>query len=127
MALAQAALDFTRAAAFTAPEDRFGTEAPEILVASALMLGTCEGRALSMSKIADLSGLPRNTCQRRVDELVALGFVKRTSRGYVVTPEALSSEEGLGKVREMARIVLDAAAKLSEMDTKAVAGERVNK
>jgi hypothetical protein len=97
----------------------FASNADEVLVAYAVLIGTLEGRPLNASKLAQMIGLPRSTTLRRLEDLEGLGVVhKRRGACYEVPIGLLNSPEIISMVMELSRIFVSAAAKLSKMDTK---------
>jgi hypothetical protein len=100
--------------------DRFGSHADEMLVYVGLVVGTCEGRPLTVAKAAQYTGLPRNTCLRRIEELCAAGVVKKNSRGYVVVMEHFLKDEETAKVLRICNMIIDACSKLSRMEHQAI-------
>lgn len=119
--LGQTALEWFRTGYSWGPDrDRFGSHADELLVYVGLCVGTCEGRPLTVAKCAQYTGLPRNTCQRRIEELCAAGVVRKNSRGYVIVLEHLLKDEETAKVRRICHILIEAASKLSRMEHQAI-------
>lgn len=64
-----------------------------ILILSAIVLGAIEGKPFKSVKLSEYLGIPRTTLLRRVEELIADGYVEITPTGaYWPGPKVLSNE-----------------------------------
>lgn len=100
------------------PPKNPGTKARQTLVYVALYIGTAEGKPMTVATCASYTGLPYNTCERRIEELCELGIAKRQRGGKTFTLDLghLAKPEEQEKVLRACHMILQAAEKLSKLE-----------
>ena len=99
----------------------YGSCATDFVVVAAVFVGQAEGRPLNASKISNFAGLPRPTVIRKLAELQTAGIVARQGNAYSVPPDVANSNEIVNAAMAARKQIVDAAAKLSKLDTKGIA------
>ena len=114
--LASLVLDYFRISYVYRKDRKWGTNVDEILVVYSVLQATMEGRYIGPYKIAQATEVPINTVRRRLAALLECGAVTRNSRGYMVTLDVMNSHTTNKALRDLIRIVTDAAAAFSKME-----------
>ena len=70
------------------PGQKFGDTLTVRAVGARVLLASLCGRRITASAIAREIEMPRSTVQRRLQELIDVGLVRRDGRGYVATEKA---------------------------------------
>lgn len=98
-----------------APEaqSHFGTRAGDLLLRSAIYVGTVEGRPLTVAKLATYVGIPRPTVVRRLRELERRGLVVRID-GTWRTPILLVERRRSQDFGAMVRLIAATHAKFKK-------------
>lgn len=98
--------------------DGWGRHADEMMVFYALLLGTLEGRYVGVQKVSQMTGQPKATVHRRIDEMVKADKVVKspTGRGYMVRPDIANRPQVIATVSRICHIVAKAGSKLSKME-----------
>jgi hypothetical protein len=94
-----------------------GSSLETYLIVAAVLIGEMENRLFSAHKLSSYLGLARGTVQRKLDHLESVGAVERVGTKYRVGDICAREAE---HVPGMANIVVNAAAKLSKVDTEEV-------
>lgn len=101
-------------------EKRPSDRANDMLICAALIVGQVEGHPLNASKVAGWVGMARPTVIRRLESLERRGIVERIGKRFKVRQEVANNERVLSVGIEARGLIVDAAAKLSKLDTKAI-------
>jgi DNA-binding MarR family transcriptional regulator len=98
-----------------APEAQahFGTRASDLLLRSAIYVGTVEGRPLTVAKLATYVGIPRPTVVRRLRALERRGLVVRID-GAWRTPILLVERRRSQDFGTMVRLIAETHAKFKK-------------
>lgn len=102
-------------------DNLYGSRASDFIVAGAVFVGQAEGRPLNASKVADFAGMPRPTVVRKLAELEAEGIVAKNGRTFTIPGELANSEDAVAAASAAKKQIVDAATKLSKLDTVPVA------
>jgi hypothetical protein len=92
-------------------------DAEDILLLAAAALGHLDGVPVSAHKASLHTGIPRSTCTRRLDQLVACGAFYRVGTHYHVTDTFWNSDSSIDRIDRVARAIKRAARELSKLDT----------
>lgn len=96
--------------------DRFASRADDLFLGFALMIGTCEGRPMNATKLAEFAGLPRPTVVRKLARFQREGIAEKSGAGFVILPAFANHPDRVQVVALMRRKILEGAARLSKMD-----------
>lgn len=100
---------------------RFGASADQVLLVGAVFVGQAEGRPMNASKLSEYVGMPRATVIRKLGSLSRRGVIERDGGGYVLSKETLLNERSKDAMVRARKCLVDTAAKLSRLDTLAIA------
>jgi DNA-binding MarR family transcriptional regulator len=101
--------------AFHGRGSSLGSSLESYLIVAAVLIGEADKRLFSAHKLSGYLGLARGTVQRKLNHLERVGAVERR-RGQISTWYICATEAG--HVPGMINIVVNAAAKLSKLDTR---------
>jgi hypothetical protein len=101
--------------AFHGRGSSLGSSLESYLIVAAVLIGEAEKRLFSAHKLSGYLGLARGTVQRKLDHLERVGAVQRVGAKYRLGD--ICAREA-GHVSGMINIVVNAAAKLSKLDTR---------
>ncbi|BAO20633.1 hypothetical protein [Pseudomonas phage PPpW-3] len=110
------------------PERHFGTCANDLLLCAAVLVGQAEGRPLNASKLADFVGIPRPSVIRKMAAFESIGLVKRCGGTFTLDGEVVNGRDAMEAIRFSTHTIVSAAeklAKVSKMDTKAIAARSI--
>lgn len=99
-------------------DDRWGSNADEIVVLYSVVQATLEGRLVGPYKIAQATGIPLATVSRKLDRLAKNGVIVKRARGHRVPPAVLHDERTIQAVTGMIECIKEACAALSKMEAK---------
>lgn len=97
--------------------DHYGQRSADIILIAAIMIGQAEGRPMNVSKLAAFSGIPRATVIRKLKAFEDAGLVEEFEGAMNLLPAAVNRHATHAAVRTTRRLIVDAAARLSRMDT----------
>lgn len=106
---------------------RPGEAVGDMLLCAAVLVGQAEGRELNASKIADYVGMARPTVIRRLAALEKKGLIERSGMNYLMPHELVNGDAIMEVCQRVSRMIVDTAAKLSKMDSEAIARPRNGK
>ena len=95
----------------------FGTRLETFFIGLCVALGELEERPFSVAKIAAYMRVPRTTVIRRLDRLQSWGLIDRRGRHYYMHEKMLNSLIGMRSYQQVRRILSEATAELSVLDT----------
>jgi hypothetical protein len=101
--------------AFHGRGSSLGSSLESYLIVAAVLIGEAEKRLFSAHKLSSYLGLARATVQRKLDHLERVGAVERVGAKYRLGDICAREAE---HVPGMINIVVNAAAKLSKLDTR---------
>lgn len=102
------------AAANPRAREHFGAHINDLLIRSAVYLGTIEGRPMTAAKLATLVGIPRPTVVRHLGALEKRGMVESSGR-FWLTPAEMIETRGKQDFSAIARMVRNAGARLQKL------------
>lgn len=100
---------------------RFGSCASDMALLGAILVGQAEGRPMNASKLSAFAEIPRPTVIRRLSVLIRKGIVERHGDAFEIHPTVINSDQVTVAAASARKVIVDAAAKLSKMDTLAIA------
>jgi DNA-binding transcriptional ArsR family regulator len=96
-------------------QENFGAHAGDLLIRSAVYLGTIEGRPMTAAKLATYVGIPRPTVVRHLRALERRGLVVRRAQIWC-TPERLIKQRCAQDFSAIMRMVRDVNEKLGQAE-----------
>lgn len=108
-------------------QTRFGSCTSDMALLGAILVGQAEGRAMNSSKLAEFAGIPRGTVIRRLSILIKKGIVERHGDAFEIHAPIINSAQATAAAVSARKVIVDAAAKLSRMDTLAIAKSKAAK
>lgn len=106
---------------------RFGSCASDMALLGAILVGQAEGRPMNASKLSAFAEIPRPTVIRRLSVLISKGIVERNGDAFEIQPAVINSDQVTLAAAGAKKVIVDAASKLSRMDTLAIAATKTGK
>lgn len=99
-------------------DDNFSSNCGDVLLGMSVGVGQLQGKPLSVSKLSQVSGMPRVTVMRRLQDMESRGLVERDIKGFYRLPAAnMNTPEVMRSVASLSRCVRQASTALSKTDT----------
>lgn len=104
---------------------KFGSSADDVMLLLAVFIGQAEARPMTPGKLAEYVGIPRATVIRKTRLMQQNGWLEAGRDGALTVPVALlNTPDVMQSVEDAAHAIRKAAAELSKMDGKPVAGKQ---
>jgi biotin operon repressor len=103
--------------AYAPASEPFGARLETFFIGLCIAVGDLDGRPFSVAKIAAYMQMPRTTVIRRLARLQSWGLLDREGRQYYLHEKTLNSLIGMRSYRQVRRILNEATAELTILDT----------